>query len=105
VFLSLRLAYELSKIEEKPGSPEKPLSDLGRVGYESYWGQVVLSVLKAQPRDKPLSVDDITKQTGIIADDVFHILQKLGVIKYQGGEHVFEVTTELLSKYCTPVSP
>jgi histone acetyltransferase MYST2 len=37
--------YLLSKVEEKVGSPERPLSDLGLISYRSYWKDVLLSYL------------------------------------------------------------
>ena len=37
--------YLLSTVENKIGSPERPLSDLGLLSYRSYWKEVLLGYL------------------------------------------------------------
>lgn len=77
----MAFSYELSKKEEKAGSPEKPLSDLGAVGYKSYWAHTILKVLRDYP-GQIISVMDITRITSILPDDVQATLQMLNLLHY-----------------------
>ncbi|KAF9129767.1 K(lysine) acetyltransferase [Mortierella sp. 14UC] len=47
--LLIEFSYELTKIEGKVGSPERPLSDLGKLGYVSYWITAILRELYPRP--------------------------------------------------------
>lgn len=42
----ISFSYELSKLENRVGTPERPLSDLGVVSYRSYWTRVLLKVCR-----------------------------------------------------------
>lgn len=64
--------YLLSRREGQPGTPEKPLSDLGRVSYHAYWKSVILEYLHKH-RDDEFSIDVISKDTGMkkVVDSIF----------------------------------
>ena len=55
------------------GSPEKPLSDLGKLSYRSYWSWVLLEIL----RDfrGTLSIKDLSTMTSITQGDIISTLQ------------------------------
>ena len=68
--LLIEFSYELSKKEGKLGSPEKPLSDLGLLGYRSYWAETIVDLL-LNTQDE-LSIDDIAQKTSITHADVMN---------------------------------
>lgn len=41
----IEFSYVLSKREGKPGTPEKPLSDLGMLSYRNYWRTKAIEAL------------------------------------------------------------
>lgn len=53
------------------GSPEKPLSDLGLLGYRAYWAETIIELL-INSSDGELSVDDIAQRTAITHADVMN---------------------------------
>ena len=48
--MNLFKGYELTKLEKKTGSPEKPLSTLGQMTYKSYWHSTILFKLEEYRR-------------------------------------------------------
>lgn len=93
----IEFSYQLSKLEGKAGSPEKPLSDLGKVSYRSYWTRTLLSVLDGAERS--LAIQDVSALTAIKPDDIIDTLQFLGLIRYVKGQHVISVTPKLIEQH------
>ncbi|XP_050068561.1 histone acetyltransferase KAT6B-like [Anopheles maculipalpis] len=75
-------SYMLSRVERKPGTPERPLSDLGRVSYHQYWCSVLLSYFYLN-RESTLTLDNVSRDTGMIVSDIVTALRKLGFIRYR----------------------
>ena len=98
----IAFSYELSKKEEKVGSPEKPLSDLGALSYKSYWASTLLVALRSYGGPQ-LSIMDLTKMTSILVEDVAATLHMLGLLQYVNGNYVIyappSLLVELMQKY------
>ncbi|CAH0720552.1 unnamed protein product, partial [Brenthis ino] len=77
----IHFSYLLSKEEGQPGTPEKPLSDLGRVSYHAYWKSVILEYLHDH-RDRPITFEDIAFTTGMHMNDIAVTFQLLGFVRY-----------------------
>ncbi|KAJ3086826.1 Histone acetyltransferase [Quaeritorhiza haematococci] len=82
----IAFSYELSKIEKKAGSPEKPLSDLGLLSYRSYWADTILEKLYKYRGE--ITIAELSEQTSITADDIMHTLQTLDLLKYYKGQFI-----------------
>lgn len=109
--LLIAFSYELSKLEGLVASPEKPLSDLGKLSYRSYWSWVLLEILKNACGS--LSIKDLryvyssiiisisnnnncfiycSAMTSITQTDIISTLQSMNMVKYWKGQHVICVT-------------
>jgi hypothetical protein len=91
--LIISLSYELSKVEEKVGSPEKPISDLGKVSYMSYWSSTLLRLLsQRQWGSDAISIEDLSRLTCITTDDIIECLKSLHILIWYKGKWVFSDT-------------
>ena len=97
--LLIAFSYELSKREGKLGSPEKPLSDLGLLGYRAYWQETIVAILMEGEGRKEISIEDVSVMTALTTQDVLHTLQNLNMLRYSKGNHVIVLTDALVQQY------
>lgn len=72
-------SYLLSKKENLPGTPEKPLSDLGKISYQSYWKYVILNRIRKKDE---ITVEEISRTSGMNVHDISATLQDLSIFRY-----------------------
>ncbi len=94
----ISFSYELSKKENKVGTPERPLSDLGLVSYRGYWTRELLAILKDSSR-QVMSIKDLSELTMIKTEDIISTLQHLNLLAYQKGAYVICAAPELIEKH------
>lgn len=80
-------SYLLSRREGQAGSPEKPLSDLGRLSYLAYWKSVILEYLYHH-HERHISIKAISRATGMCPHDIATTLQHLHMIDRRDGRFV-----------------
>uniref|UniRef100_A0A914MEG6 histone acetyltransferase n=1 Tax=Meloidogyne incognita TaxID=6306 RepID=A0A914MEG6_MELIC len=116
--LLIEFSYELSKIDGKTGSPEKPLSDLGFLSYRSYWFQTImetiLNIVREQGDPIPsqgengeeeedtqvsVSIMDLCELTSIRKEDILQTLEFYEINNYFRGEYVLTLTYEMIEAY------
>uniref|UniRef100_A0A674AWT4 Histone acetyltransferase KAT5 n=1 Tax=Salmo trutta TaxID=8032 RepID=A0A674AWT4_SALTR len=98
--LLIEFSYELSKVEGKTGTPEKPLSDLGLLSYRSYWSQTILEILmdlKPDNGERPqITINDISEITSVKKEDVISTLQYLNLINYYKGQYILTLSEDIV---------
>lgn len=97
--LLISISYELTKREGTVGSPEKPLSDLGRISYRSYWAFVLLSLFSDAELLRGISIERMSKMTGIRTEDILSTLHSLKMIKFWKGQHVIAVNSKVVDGF------
>ena len=95
--LLIEFSYELSKRESKLGSPEKPLSDLGLLGYRAYWSETIVELLLKTTEE--ISIDDIANKTSIQHADILQTCQALSLLKQYQGKHYLVLSDAVLEKH------
>uniref|UniRef100_A0A4W4E576 Histone acetyltransferase n=1 Tax=Electrophorus electricus TaxID=8005 RepID=A0A4W4E576_ELEEL len=91
-------SYLLSKVEEKVGSPERPLSDLGLISYRSYWKEVLLRYMH-NFQGKEISIKEISQETAVNPVDIVSTLQSLQMLKYWKGKHLVLKRQDLIDEW------
>ncbi|XP_022650756.1 histone acetyltransferase KAT6A-like, partial [Varroa destructor] len=77
-------SYLLSRTEGLAGTPEKPLSDLGRVSYQAYWKSTLLEYLHQEifiQKNRSITIAKISQDTGLNVHDIAATLVLLGMIR------------------------
>ena len=92
----ISFSYALSQVEGIPGGPERPLSDLGLLGYRSYWSKVLLYILW-HTKEERMSIAKLSELTCIMPEDIVTTLQLLNVISPSSRE--LHVPPSLIEKH------
>ncbi|BGP16818.1 hypothetical protein JCM10213_004665 [Rhodosporidiobolus nylandii] len=95
--LLIEFSYELSKKEQKLGSPEKPLSDLGLLSYRAYWAEVIVDTLLAT--DKDITIDEIANKNALLHADIMSTCQVYQLLKFHNGQHHLVVSPQVLEQH------
>ncbi|CZR14444.1 Histone acetyltransferase [Caenorhabditis elegans] len=71
--LLIQFSYELSRREGYIGMPEKPLSDLGKVSYRSYWWWRLMKLFHIH-QGHTVTATFLSNESGIAVDDIVSTL-------------------------------
>ncbi|KAK7207776.1 acyl-CoA N-acyltransferase [Myxozyma melibiosi] len=98
--LLIEFSYQLSALDGKLGSPEKPLSEYGRKSYLLYWCTAIYRALPYFEKEKSgnVSINDISMATGIKQEDVVDALKSMDALQKRNIEDSDEKLHWVVSK-------
>eukprot|EP01056_Protomagalhaensia_sp_Gyna25_P003379 Protomagalhaensia_sp_Gyna_25__3378@NODE_304_length_3981_cov_24_902334_g235_i0_p2_GENE_NODE_304_length_3981_cov_24_902334_g235_i0NODE_304_length_3981_cov_24_902334_g235_i0_p2_ORF_typecomplete_len426_score79_88MOZ_SAS/PF01853_18/3_6e67zfMYST/PF17772_1/7_2e18Tudorknot/PF11717_8/3_7e08Tudorknot/PF11717_8/6_5e03Acetyltransf_7/PF13508_7/0_0039Acetyltransf_10/PF13673_7/0_0067Acetyltransf_1/PF00583_25/0_032_NODE_304_length_3981_cov_24_902334_g235_i08042081 len=73
----IHFSYALAVKEGRLGTPERPLSDLGKASYLNYWRQVLLQELTGQ---KELDIDAVSRKYSFEPNDIKMCLKESDIL-------------------------
>uniref|UniRef100_A0A8R2JVH3 histone acetyltransferase n=2 Tax=Acyrthosiphon pisum TaxID=7029 RepID=A0A8R2JVH3_ACYPI len=76
----IEFSYLLSRIERQPGTPETPLSGLGKITYDAYWKGVILEYLHKHRDVDKIYINDVSSETGLMRQDIIDTFQSLHMV-------------------------
>lgn len=74
-------SYLLSAAENRIGTPEKPLSDLGLVSYRNYWKVRISFVLR--DLSEPISIEKLSERATMTVEDTICALENLQALLHE----------------------
>ncbi|QRV94071.1 histone acetyltransferase SAS3 [Ceratobasidium sp. AG-Ba] len=96
--LLIEFSYALSKRESKIGSPEKPLSDLGLLGYRAYWAEAIIEVILNENLEET-TFDEISARTSIKPEDILYTCMEYQLIKWKRNVPMICLTDAVKEQY------
>ncbi|OHT07733.1 MOZ/SAS family protein [Tritrichomonas foetus] len=91
----ISLSYELAKRQKRSGGPERPLSDLGKIAFNSYWRDTIVELLKIYGK-RITSIEDIERMTSIQSIDIIETLKKISCVTKVKGEYELSINKDAL---------
>ncbi|CAO3640055.1 unnamed protein product [Mucor hiemalis] len=84
-------SYLLTRKEEKIGSPEKPLSDLGLLSYRKYWMDAIKKHFDKH-RGDIITIEDISRKTCMTYNDIISTLEFNNIlVQKEGSKGQYEI--------------
>lgn len=95
--LLIDLSYEISRRKACIGGPKEPLSKVARLCYLSYWGHILLNLLRHHSSPDVVTVEELSKATGFREEDIISTLEFMGLTKsYKDGHLTFYTTSSII---------